>query len=150
MKGARGPYKVVNYIVNYCCKRKMLKEDKLKKKTFLSHFYHWWHFDWGALDPPPPRCYAYDFSYDCSNLKEFYYKVVRRIGGGSYRKHSTPYYSNLKIIKLSDLLKLEIAKLVFRHLQQRWKPVGLPVGSRFFDRPVKPVEKPGQILLSGN
>ena len=25
---------------------------------------------------------------------------------------------------------------------QRWKPVGLPVGSRFFDRPVKPVEKP--------
>ena len=25
---------------------------------------------------------------------------------------------------------------------QKWKPVGLPVGSRFFDRPVKPVEKP--------
>ena len=25
---------------------------------------------------------------------------------------------------------------------QRWKPVRLPVGSRFFDRPVKPVEKP--------
>ena len=25
---------------------------------------------------------------------------------------------------------------------QRWKPVGLPVGSRFFDRLVKPVEKP--------
>ena len=25
---------------------------------------------------------------------------------------------------------------------QKWKPVGLPVGSRFFDRPVKPVETP--------
>ena len=25
-------------------------------------------------------------------------------------------------------------------LYQRWKPVGLPVGSRFFDRPVKPDE----------
>ena len=27
------------------------------------------------------------------------------------------------------------------NVPQRWKPVGLPVGSRFFDRPVKPVEK---------
>ena len=44
-------------------------------------------------------------------------KVVRHIGGGSYREHSTPYYSSLKILKLPDLLKLETAKLVFRHLQ---------------------------------
>ena len=42
-------------------------------------------------------------------------KVVRHIGGGSYRKHSTPFYSNLKILKLPDLLKLETAKLVLRH-----------------------------------
>ena len=31
---------------------------------------------------------------------------------------------------------------VFPEQEQRWKPVGRPVGSRFFDRPVKPVEKP--------
>ena len=31
---------------------------------------------------------------------------------------------------------------VFGPPDQKWKPVGLPVGSRFFDRPVKPVEKP--------
>ena len=44
-------------------------------------------------------------------------KVVRHIGSGSYRKHSTPKYFNSKILKLPDLLKLETAKLVFRHLQ---------------------------------
>ena len=27
-------------------------------------------------------------------------------------------------------------------LRRKWKPVGLPVGSKFFDRPVKPVETP--------
>ena len=50
-------------------------------------------------------------------------KVVRHIGGGSYREHSTPYYSNLKILKLPDLLKLETAKLVFRHLQNTLPPL---------------------------
>ena len=44
-------------------------------------------------------------------------KFVRQIGGGCYREHSTPYYSNLKILKLPDLMKFETAKLVFRHLQ---------------------------------
>ena len=50
-------------------------------------------------------------------------KVVRHIGGGSYREHSTPYYSNLKILKLPNLLKLETAKLVFRHLQNTLPPL---------------------------
>ena len=26
--------------------------------TFLSHFYRWWHFDWGGA--PPTLGYAYD------------------------------------------------------------------------------------------
>ena len=50
-------------------------------------------------------------------------KIVRHIGGGSYREHSTPYYYNLKILKLPDLLKLETAKLVFRHLQNTLPPL---------------------------
>ena len=50
-------------------------------------------------------------------------KVVRHIGGGSYREHSTPYYSSLKILKLPDLLKLETAKLVFHQLQNTLPPL---------------------------
>ena len=35
---------VVNIIVKYCCKQKMLKETESEEtKVFLSHFYHWWH-----------------------------------------------------------------------------------------------------------
>ena len=33
---------------------KMLKETR--NKAFLSHFYHWWHFDW---EEPGPPGYAY-------------------------------------------------------------------------------------------
>ena len=50
-------------------------------------------------------------------------KVIRHIGGGNYCEHSTPYYSNLKIFKLPDLLKLETAKLVFRHLRNTLPPL---------------------------
>ena len=50
-------------------------------------------------------------------------KVVRHIGGGSYREHSTPYYHNLKILKVPDLLKLETAKFAFRHLQNNLPPL---------------------------
>ena len=32
-------------------------------------------------------------------------KVVRHIGGGSYREGSTPFYSNLRILKLPEFLK---------------------------------------------
>ena len=44
-------------------------------------------------------------------------KVVRHISGGSYRGDSTPFHSNLKI------LKLETAKLVFRHQQNNLTPL---------------------------
>ena len=53
----------------------------------------------------------------------FQNKVVQLIGGGCYREHSTPYYSNLKILKLPDLLKLEKAKLVFCHQQNTLPPL---------------------------
>ena len=44
-------------------------------------------------------------------------KVVRHIGGGSYCEDSTPFYSNLKI------LKLETGKLLSRHLQNNLTPL---------------------------
>ena len=50
-------------------------------------------------------------------------KVVRHIGGSSYREHSNSFYSNLKILKLPDLLKLETAQLVFRYLQNNLPPL---------------------------
>ena len=56
-------------------------------------------------------------------LCTFQNKVVLRIGGDSYRKRLTSYYSNLKILKLPDLLKLKTAKLVFRHLQNNLPPL---------------------------
>ena len=51
-----------------------------------------------------------------ANLYTLQNKVVRNISGGSYCEDSTPFYSNLKI------LKLETAKLVFRHLQKQTYP----------------------------
>ena len=49
------------------------------------------------------------FQWQHSNIQP----LITRI-----RKHSTSYYSNLKILKLPDLLTLETAKLVFRHLRK--------------------------------
>ena len=39
-------------------------ETEAKQKAFLSHFYRWWHFNWGggplaSPPPPPPPGYAY-------------------------------------------------------------------------------------------
>ena len=53
---------VVNIIVNYCYRQKMLKETKTDETTvFLSHFHHRWNFNWRGLRPPgpPPFGYAY-------------------------------------------------------------------------------------------
>ena len=45
---------VVYIIADYCCTRvllypKMLKETETEETlVFLSHFYNWWRFNWGA------------------------------------------------------------------------------------------------------
>ena len=67
--------------------------------------------------------YYYNYTSYIAKLCTLQNKVIRHIGGGSYREHSTPYYSNLKILKLPDLLKLETAKLAFRHLQNNLPPL---------------------------
>ena len=41
-------------------------------------------------------------------------KAVKIVGGGKYYKRATPFYSQLKILKLEDLIRLETAVLVFK------------------------------------
>ena len=50
-----------------------------------------------------------------AKISTFQNKVVRHVDGDSYCQQSTPFYPNLKILKLPDFMKLEAAKLVFRH-----------------------------------
>jgi len=44
-------------------------------------------------------------------------KVVKIVGGANYFDHATPYFIKFKIFKIQDIYQLEIAKLVFRHMQ---------------------------------
>ena len=38
--------------------REDAKETECEEtRLFLSHFCHWWHFDWGRRAPYPPRCW---------------------------------------------------------------------------------------------
>ena len=42
-------------------------------------------------------------------------KVVKLIGGGHPRDNASPYFSKFNILKLPDLFKLEIGKLIHSH-----------------------------------
>ena len=46
-------------------------------------------------------------------------KVVKLIGGGLLRDKATPFYSQLGILKFTDLFKLEVGKFVHAHLKQK-------------------------------
>ena len=46
-------------------------------------------------------------------------KAVKVIGGGRIRDNATPFYAKFKILKLTDLYKLEICKLVHDHLHNK-------------------------------
>ena len=47
-----------------------------------------------------------------SKLESLQTKAVKIIGGGATRESPTPFYSQLKISKRSDLYKFELAKLI--------------------------------------
>ena len=49
-------------------------------------------------------------------------KVVKFIGGGLLRSSATPFYSQLGILKLPDLLKLEVGKFVHAHFKNKLPP----------------------------
>ena len=59
------------------------------------------------------------FSTYMSKLESLQNKAVKIIGGGTTRESPTPLYGQLKILKLSDLYKFEIAKLVHDFLHDK-------------------------------
>ena len=50
-------------------------------------------------------------------------KAVRIINKGCYQDHVSSFYSSLKILKMTDLFKLEIAKIVYSHFQKKLPPL---------------------------
>ena len=60
-----------------------------------------------------------------SYLKKLKNKVVKMIGGGKMQDSPTQFYSTLKILKLIDLHKLEIGKIVHAHQLQNKLPFKL-------------------------
>ena len=57
-------------------------------------------------------------------------KAVRIINKGCYQDHVSSFYLSLKILKLTDLFKLEIAKIVYSHFQKNFFPYFLIFFSR--------------------
>ena len=47
--------------------------------------------------------------------------AVKLIGGGLYNDRASPFYSQLKILRLPYLYKLEIGKFVNAHFQNRFR-----------------------------
>ena len=49
-------------------------------------------------------------------------KVVKLIGGELLRDKATPFYSQLGILKLTDLFKLKVGKFVHAHFKIKLPP----------------------------
>ena len=58
-----------------------------------------------------------------SKLQTLQNKAVKIIGGDKYMDHATTFYSKLKILKIPELYKHKVAKLVFYHYHQRLPPL---------------------------
>ena len=54
-----------------------------------------------------------------SKLESLQNKAVKIIGGGTTRESSTSFYGQLKILRLTDFYKFEIAKLVHDFLHDK-------------------------------
>ena len=51
-----------------------------------------------------------------NKLASLHNKAVKLVAGGKYQDHVTPFYSQLNVLKLSNLVKHKIAKIVHHHL----------------------------------
>ena len=78
-----------------------------------------------------------------SKLQTFQNKAVKIIGGGKYMDNATPFYYKLKILKIPDFYRHEVAKLVFYHHHQRLP--SLP--SKFFTKTNQNFQKPARLEL---
>ena len=54
-------------------------------------------------------------------------KAIKLVAGGKYRDHVAPFYSQLNVLKLSDLVKHETAKIVHRHLHSHLPSLQSPL-----------------------
>ena len=72
-----------------------------------------------------------------NKLKSLQNKVVKTIGGGSSLESPTKFFNNFSILKLSDLFKMEVAKIVHSHFTNN-----LP--SKFFTQKNPPHVQPEQ------
>ena len=100
----------ITIIVNYCCTRvlryaMMLKETETEETIrFLSHFYHWWHLNWGGGGGPsmPPwlrlcvACQA-SFTQAVAVARLNFSKVRDRKSSFS---HTATYRENLSFSRL--------------------------------------------------
>ena len=50
-------------------------------------------------------------------------KAVKLVAGGKYQNHVTPFYSQLNVLKLSNLVKYETARFVHSHFYSHLSPL---------------------------
>ena len=122
-----------HHIALQCDKNTRSCSYKFSNKLLLDYIYHKSNminfrcYVSGCFDEYPSRCNG---SYDCHDWPDWNY--CRKTCGTCYCKYFVEFYS-------INIILLEMHQLVSNSVR---KPVGSPVGSRFFDRPVKPVKKP--------
>ena len=84
-----------------------------------------------------------------SKLESLQNKAVKIIGGGTTRESPTPFHGQLKILKLTDLYKFEIAKLVHDFLHD--KLPSSTVFSHLFKNPcIFPIALPDPVQTKTN
>ena len=66
------------------------------------------------------RAWGGTFKTYLSKLSTLQNKSVKILTGANYFDHATPSFKNLKILKLADLYKLEVAKIMFRHIRNNF------------------------------
>ena len=71
---------------------------------------------WGSMFP----------SY-LNKLASLQNKAVKLVAGHKYRDHETPFFSQLNVLKLLDLVKHETIKIVHCHLHSHLPPLLSPL-----------------------
>ena len=74
------------------CTRKKLKETETEETIdFLSHFYHWWHFNWEMVELLTPHGYTY---------------AIRHTSVQKVQKKSQPKLNSCLFIKIGNGLNV--------------------------------------------
>ena len=71
------------------------------------------------------------FPSNLNKLASLRNKAVKLVTGGKYQDHGTPFYSQLNVLKLLDLVKHETAKIVHCHLHPLLLPLFIKSSQKF-------------------